>query len=81
MTKLRTRARRPPRHVVTDRLDDLIIVEQAVELLELGLEAEAESGHQGEEVGPVVSIPEHGSGVPSVRSKRFLSMPSAYKKP
>ena len=65
--------------VGADGLDDLVVVEQAVELLELGLEAEVELGHQGEQVGPVISMSEHGSGVPSVRLVRFLSLPTAYK--
>ena len=68
-------------HVGADGLDDLVVVEQAVELLQLGLEAEAELGDQGEQVGPVISMSEHGCGVPSVRLVRFLSMPTAYKPP
>ena len=40
-------------------------------MLELGLEAEAELGDEGEQVGPVISMSEHGSGVPSVRLVRF----------
>ena len=66
-------------HGGADGVDDLVVVEQAVELLELGLEAQAELGDEGEQISPGVSIPEHGSGVPSVRSVRFLSMPPAYK--
>jgi hypothetical protein len=68
-------------HVGADGLDDRVVVEQAVELLELGPESEAEPGHQGEQVGPIVSMSEHGCGLPSVRSTRGLSMPPAYKKP
>ena len=61
------------------RSNELVVVEQAVELLELGLEAEAELGDQREQIGPVVSVSEHGSGVPSVRLVRLLSLPPAYK--
>lgn len=67
--------------VAADELEQLVVVEQAVELLQLGLETQAELGDQGEEAGPVVSIPEHGSSPPSVRSNRFLSVPPAYKRP
>ena len=64
--------------VGADGLDDLVVVEQAVELLELGLEAEAELGDEGEQIGPVIDS-EHGCGVPSVRLVRCL--PTAYKPP
>ena len=36
--------------VGTDGVEDLVILEQAVELLQLGLEVQAELGHEGEQV-------------------------------
>jgi hypothetical protein len=53
--------------IPADPLEELIVVEQPVELLELGLEAESEAGDQGEQIGPGVAVPEHGSGLPSAR--------------
>jgi hypothetical protein len=48
-------------------------------MLEQGLEAEGELGDEREQVGRVISMSEHGCGVPSVRSVRLLSLPTAYK--
>jgi hypothetical protein len=67
--------------VLADAFEQLVIVEQAVELLQLGIEAEVELGDQREQIGPFVSIPEHGSGLPSVRVTRFRGVVPAYQKP
>ena len=48
------------RQVVADAVEDLVIIEQPVELLEQGLEAEAELGDEGEEIGPIMAMFEHG---------------------
>jgi hypothetical protein len=68
-------------HVLANGLKDLVIVERAVELLELGPEAEVELGHQREQIGPGVAVPEHGFSLPSVRMVRPSCMLSACKKP
>ena len=68
-------------HIGADAVDDRVVVEQALELLQVGLEAQAELGGERGQIGPGVSIPERGSGVPSVRLVRFLSTSSAYKTP
>ena len=58
--------RRAAGEVVADEVEDLVVVEQPVELLQLGLEAQAELGDQREQIGPIVAV---------------LSMPTAYKRP
>ena len=54
-------------------LDDLVVVEQAVELLELGLEAEAELGDQGEQIGPVVAVAEHACSLPEAAKPAYFA--------
>jgi hypothetical protein len=40
-------------------VEDFVVVEQPVELLELGLEAELELGDEGEQIRPIVAVSEH----------------------
>jgi hypothetical protein len=49
----------PSRQVGPDASDDLIILEEAIELGQLGLEVQAELREQGEQIDGVVTIAEH----------------------
>ena len=42
--------------VGADEVEELVVVEEAVELLQQGLEAEAELGDQREQIGPVIAV-------------------------
>jgi hypothetical protein len=42
--------------VSSDEVEEFVIVEQAIKLLELGLEAEAELGDHREEIGPFIAV-------------------------
>jgi hypothetical protein len=59
----RARLRVSAAEVLADGVEELVVVEQAIELLEPGLEAEARPGDQGEQVGPIVAVAEHAPSV------------------
>jgi hypothetical protein len=63
------RARAAAGHIGADTVDDLIVVEQSVELLELGLETEPEAGDEREEIRPVVAVPEHARSLQIARKQ------------
>jgi hypothetical protein len=48
-------------HVVADEVEDLVVVEQAVELLQLGVEPEPEPRDQGEQIDRLVAVLEHAT--------------------
>jgi hypothetical protein len=54
--------------VLADTLEQLVIVEQSVELLKLGLEAQAELGDQREKVRLVVAVTQRPSSLPEPRN-------------
>ena len=46
----------PAGEVGADEVEELVVVEEAVELLELRLEAQAELGGQREQIGPFIAV-------------------------
>ena len=42
--------------VAADEVEELVVVEEAIELLQLGLEAQAELGDQREQIGPFIAV-------------------------
>ena len=61
--------------VVADAGEDLVVVEQLVELGQLGLELQAELRDQGEEVDRLVAVAEHGECLPEA-DEGLISEPS-----
>jgi hypothetical protein len=63
--------------------DDLVVVEQAIELSQLGLELQLQLRDQGEPVDGFVAVAEHGGSLPNVASGTtsgtLLSLPNAEK--
>ena len=45
-----------PGEVAADEVEELVVVEEAIEVLELGLEAQAELGGQREQIGPFIAV-------------------------
>src|SRR5262249_55428607 len=59
--------------VAADEVEELVVVEEAVELLQLRLEAEPELGDQREQIGPVVAVAQHPSSLPEAAKPAYFA--------
>ncbi len=68
----RGRRARSACEVAADEIEELV-VEQATEVFQLGLEAEPQLGDEDEEAGPVMAGPEHAASLPEAAKHAYFA--------
>jgi len=59
--------------VAADEVEQLVVIQEMIELLQLGLETEAKLGDKREQIGPVVSVLEHAYSLPEALDTAYFA--------